>query len=562
MQFSLRRYTSALVLSLGSLAYIWLAAAVRTGNNPASKLRMLLLEYLFLLPVMLLVLFWERRGSPGRPSGPPRLGIALAMFAAAALVPAYAVRKGIYNADESAYLFQSKALESGELAAHAPPRTAPDPETYQRDFFFENHVIHQGKWFGKYPPGWPALLAAALEIDAGWLLNPLFGLLTLWLTYRIARRIFDERVARIAAWILVLSPFFVLNCVGYMSHPACAAAIAGATLLLAESSDPGRLRRFAAMFALLACTFLMRPATGAAAGLVLTSALLYRLRSNRRLFTQTLATGALLGAAAGTALLFHNRAMTGGFLLSPYALGRNAELPVEVDLRPANLLHNAGAITSVSLAKTVLDAAPFVFLLAAWTAFRERRYWSLVLAALFLLIVAAYLPQTEVSDSVIGERYYFEAYFGIAILAARGWTLVTERRRAGVAYALAVSIVAVQLFHYGLLAATVLRLKTGYGRVLDAVAGLHLDRAVVLMDPAPGFAAKNFNPNEADWEHAPLFFVRDPGPLRREEFACALGRPHWVLVSYREDRRAAVIEGRGEAACADVQVRTDDASGF
>ena len=128
--------------------------------------------------------------------------------------------------------------------------------------------------------------------------------------------------------------------------------------------------------------------------------------------------------------------------------------------------------------------------------------------------------------------------------------LTMEKVRRGAAYALVVSILAIQLFHYDLLTGTLLRLKTSYGRVVDAVAGLHLNKAVVLMESAPGFKPKNFNPNAADWEHSPLFFVPDPGPLRRDEFACALRRPHWVLVSYRQSRNAAVIEGRGVAPCA------------
>ncbi len=547
----MRKTIAVLLACLSVLAYIAGVLAVRTGNDSSSKLWMLALEYALLLPAACLIVLWERRTAPEAAPGGPSVRLTAALYLLATLPLAFVLRKGIYNADESAYLFESKAMLMGAVAAKAPPLTAADADTYQADFFFENHVIHGSKWFGKYPPGWPALLALGLMLKAGWLLDPLFGLLTLWLTFLLARRLFGERTARIAAFLLLLSPFFVLNAVGYMSHPACGAAIAGATLLLHKGIESRRTAHFAGMFALLGAAFLMRPATGAAALAVLTPAFCWAGRRNLRLLATSLAAGAVICGAAAGGLLLHNRALTGNAMLSPYAMSRNRTVPVEVDPRPENLVANARSITSVSLAKTALDAVPFVFLMAACVPFFERRFWNWVLAALFVMLVAAYLPQVEVSDSVVGERYYFEAYFGVAILAARGWVLFSERRPvpAYVVRTLAGAMIAVQVFHYTLLAGTILKLKTGYGRVLDAVAGLHLENTVVLMKPARGFGAKNFNPNAADWERAPVFYVRDPGPRRRQEVLCALGRPHWLVVSYRPDRREAVILARGETDC-------------
>ncbi|HVX65080.1 MAG TPA: glycosyltransferase family 39 protein [Bryobacteraceae bacterium] len=553
----MRKNIVVLVAAVSSLCYIAAVLALRTGNNARSKLSMLVVEYALLLPAASLVVMWERRTAPEPAAAgrKPRWWPLVAVYLAVTLPLAFALRRGIYNADESAYLFESKAMLAGAVAAKAPPVTSADARFYQDDFFFENHVIYGSRWFGKYPPGWPALLAAGMASKMEWLLNPFLGLATLWLTVALARRLYDERVARLSALLLVLSPFFVLNAVGYMSHPACGAAIAGAALLLHKGLASRRLAHFAGMFALLACAFLMRPATAFAAGAVLGAALCWGLRREPARLVAALALGVLLCGAAAAGLLLHNRALTGDPLLSPYAVSRNTRLPVEVNPRPANLVWNLRAITSISLAKTALDAVPFLFLLAACVPFFERRLWTLLLAALFLALVAVYLPQVEVSDSVVGERYYFEAYFAVAILAARGWTRFADFRRVPryIALTLAGGLIAVQVFHFGLLVNTMLRIKTGYGRVLEAVDGLRLDRAVVLMKPAPGFGAKNFNPNAADWERAPVFYVKDPGPARRQEVVCALGRPRWVVVSYRRDLGQAIIVDRGDAACSAEQ---------
>ncbi len=532
-------------------AYVVFVLAVRTGNNPSSKLWMLALEYGILLPAACVALLWERRQTAADSRRWFGLRMLVPVYLVATLPLAFVLRKGIYNADESAYLFESKAMLTGAVAAKAPPVTAADAAAYQDDFFFENHVIYHQRWFGKYPPGWPAVLAAGLRVHAGWLLNPLFGLVILWLAYRLACVLFDERTGRITALLLAASPFFVLNAVGYMSHPACGAAIAGATLLLWKGLESRRLGPLTWMFLLLACAFLIRPATTAAAAAVFVPVLIWRLRSDRRLLGTALGIGVVFGSVALGGLLLHNRALTGDFLLSPYAVSRNTSLPVEIDLHVSNLLRNLRSITSVSVAKTALDAIPFAYLLAICGLLLERRAWSWILAALWLMLIAAYLPQVEVSDAVVGERYYFEAYFALAILAARGWTLLADRVRvpSWTASALATGLIAVQVFHYGLLADTILHLKTGYGRVLDKVAEMRLADAVVLMKPAPGFGAKNFNPNAADWQRAPVFYVKDPGPRRRQEIVCALGRPLWVLITYRPKTGEAEVLEQGRSEC-------------
>ena len=82
---------------------------------------------------------------------------------------------------------------------------------------------------------------------------------------------------------------------------------------------------------------------------------------------------------------------------------------------------------------TLLYAFPFVFPLAAYGFWKERKRsteaW--ILALLFPAFILAHLIQPETSGSFIGERYWFEAFFAIAILGARGFILLMESWRPG-----------------------------------------------------------------------------------------------------------------------------------
>jgi hypothetical protein len=66
---------------------------------------------------------------------------------------------------------------------------------------------------------------------------------------------------------------------------------------------------------------------------------------------------------------------------------------------------------------------------------------------------------------------------------------------------------------------------------------VHLPGGVVFMrtenmPPTEGFASYNNNVNDADWPHALMLYLIDPGPARRAEVAHRFGRAHWVVVSY------------------------------
>ena len=73
------------------------------------------------------------------------------------VVAAYLVTDRIYERmphfeDEMAYVWQAQAIGSGNLMLPSPP----NPKSFLTPFVIDYH----GMRFGKYPPGWPAVLAA------------------------------------------------------------------------------------------------------------------------------------------------------------------------------------------------------------------------------------------------------------------------------------------------------------------------------------------------------------------------------------------------------------------
>lgn len=117
------------------------------------------------------------------------------------------------SADEFAYLFQAEQLAEGKL--WDPVHPVPD--------FFEFHHLAQkdGKWVGRFPPGWPLLLSLAYLVSIPpFLINVLIGCLAAMVLFRLVSRIYDERIALWSAIAMTFSSYFIFNAATYFSHMA------------------------------------------------------------------------------------------------------------------------------------------------------------------------------------------------------------------------------------------------------------------------------------------------------------------------------------------------------
>jgi hypothetical protein len=529
----------------------WLAIAAYTGaavwlhlNRPvASAATILAVRYLLLLPA--LVSLVRRPGAKGahtaRASADPTrflpsVRTQAAIFVLAAAPLAWYWGRGQTVSDESAYRFQARLFAAGRIAAVAPPVNL-------KDFGGGNEtplagcILYRGRWFSKYPPGWPVVLAVADRLGAGWLAPVLLTAVILLLTGAFAASVFDETTARLAVLLAIASPYFLFNSMGYLAHPLCGVLVAAAAYFCFLAIRREAVWPYWAMFAALALAMQVRPYTAFCVGLVLGPIALWQVRKTSRRIASVLAAGITCGAFAIGAMALYNHALTGSYWRSTYALSRGLDVPIEVTPSVALLQKEVLDQKRWSMENTAVNSFPFLFLLGFWCVMKESRQRRevAVLGLLFAVVVSGYLVQRERSTCAYGERYYFEVFFAVCILAARGISLLSQRPGWSVrscAHAVLALLVA-QACVFAVLTPKMLSLTSYSARVYEAFRQVSSPGTVFFLQDPPGIDAvdegRKFNPNVADWPSAPVFYLPDPGFQRRDAQTRLLGRSRWIL---------------------------------
>jgi len=114
--------------------------------------------------------------------------------------------------------FQARIFLAGRLVAPPPPSVA--------HFGTLHMLITDRGWFSHFPPLHPALLAVGMAAGAAWLVTPLATGLLPAAVFALGRRTGDERVARLAAVLSLVSPFVIGMGASAMNHVPAALAIA------------------------------------------------------------------------------------------------------------------------------------------------------------------------------------------------------------------------------------------------------------------------------------------------------------------------------------------------
>ncbi len=125
--------------------------------------------------------------------------LCVAVFALAAVI-AWSVFDAMpHLEDEHANLFQAQIFASGHVTVAVPRDVDP---------FFVPFVINtaDGKRFGKYPPGYPLLLALGVVVGQPWLINALAAALGILGTYLLGRDLFDHDSGLLGAALVAISP--------------------------------------------------------------------------------------------------------------------------------------------------------------------------------------------------------------------------------------------------------------------------------------------------------------------------------------------------------------------
>lgn len=354
-----------------------------------------------------------------------RLALLLSLLAVvlAALVADRVFEAIPHLEDEVAYAWQAAAIAEGELMVDSPPEA--------RSFLVPFVIDYNGQRFGKYPLGWPALLAIGVWLGVRWLVNPLLAGLGVWLTYRLGQKIFNEGVGLLAAALTLTSPFFWMNSGSLLSHSwglvLSATFVLGWLDAFAPPPQPRRWLPAIAAGLALGVLVLTRPLT--AIGLAFPFGLhgLYLLfKSDRETRLRLVALG-LIALALALQLFLWQFVVTGDPRTNPYTLWWPYDAvgfgPGVGRLESGHTLRQAFINTGQSLSGGAYDLFGWgplsgLFLpFGLWAARRSKP--ALLVGSVIFSLIAAYLAYW-IGSSLFGPRYYYEGLFSLTILSAAG----------------------------------------------------------------------------------------------------------------------------------------------
>ncbi|HSE06330.1 MAG TPA: glycosyltransferase family 39 protein [Methylomirabilota bacterium] len=438
--------------------------------------------------------------------------------------------------DENVYRFMAQTFASGRL--YLP--SMPEPV---RPFFDNHFLVNNGKWYGIYFPGHPALLALGERLHVMQWVPAVSAALTVPLAFAAGRRIFGQRAALLALPLLALSPFFILSSATLLAHSTAGLllmAFVYATLRVLERPERGAWWLAAALA--FGWAGLTRPVSAAAFGVPWLILLAVTLRRSGARARGGAALFCLVGALAVGLLAAYHTVLSGSPLTTGYhtfsQLNRfTFTLGALVEPAPYPSLFELG-----------YTLARLNFWLLGWPvslAFvpflrRSREGVALLLApaAVVLLFALTTVP----SINVVGPVHYAELIAPLVLVSASGieelalWVRTRLNASAGrvLALPLAATLCALVLYvplYLGSLDAMARVARAPY----DLVEAARLERAVIFVRsrgaldiPPWSWAYNPHSPSPALDDR--VLYVRDLGEERNRELARFLPDrvPYWM----------------------------------
>jgi 4-amino-4-deoxy-L-arabinose transferase-like glycosyltransferase len=331
--------------------------------------------------------------------------------------------------DEMAYVWQAQLAARGRLTTVSPP----NPESFLVPFV----VDYQGQRFGKYPPGWPALLGLGVLFGVRWLVNPLLAGLGVWFTYRLGRRLFSEIVGLLAALLTLSSPFFLINSGSLLSHPlglflSVVFSLAWLDAWMQRDEEQNRLNPWLPTLVSATCLGLLaltRPFTALGVSLpFVVHGFILLVRGNRATRLRLLVFVAIVLSLAGLFLLWQF-AVTGDPFFNPYTLWWDYDkIGFGLGRGHTESGHNwnlARINTRFSLIVGQHDLFgwgrySWIFLPFGLLALLRHRNWQALLPVMVLPSLVFIYLFYWIGSSLYGPRYYYEGLHSLTMLTALG----------------------------------------------------------------------------------------------------------------------------------------------
>ena len=440
--------------------------------------------------------------------------------------------------DENVYSFMARTFASGRL--YLP--SMPEPV---RPFFDNHFIINDGKWYGMYFPGHPALLALGERIHLMHWVPTVSATLTVPLTFAVGRRVFGPRAALLAVPLLALSPFFILSSATLLAHSTAGLLLMAflyATLRVLER--PERPVWWLVAAVALGWTGLTRPLSAAAFALPWLVLLALSLRRSAGRAWAGPALFCLAGVASVGLLGAYHVALSGDPFTSGYhTFGRK----VGLSFTQGALVASPPYPSLFELGYTLARLNFWLFgwpLSLAFLPFLRRTREGIALLLAPVSVVLVFAITTVPSINVVGPVHYAELIAPLVLVSASGieelvrWVRTRLNGSGGNVLALPIAATLCALVLYVPLYVGSLSAMRDIARApYDMVEAARLDRAVVFvgsrgaLDFPPGsWAYFPRNPSPALDDR--VLYVRDRGEERNRTLIGFLPdrAPYWMGV--------------------------------
>ncbi len=451
------------------------------------------------------------------------LGVTIVVLGSTLYVADEVLQRMPHVQDSVAYLFQAKTFALGRLWVPMPP----DPDFFKHEFI----LMDGGRWFSKYPPGWPMLLALGVLAGAPWVVNPICGALGVFVIYRLGSDAFRPRVGVIAAVLAAASPFVLFLSGSMMSHPSgllFAVLFAWAFWHATTSKRPTLPATLSG--AAFGMGFLIRPYTMVVIALPFAIYAVYRIVREPRDLLGRYVPAAIASIPFVAAFLAYNAYFTGNPLYPPqqlwWAFDRVGFGPGNGPwgFTPIDALNNTSH-NLLQLVEHTYGWPEFLTLSFAMIPFLTGRFrtWDWLLLVGFAAVVVGY--GLWWADGIMyGPRFYYEGIGFLLLLTARGIDVLLDfaRRVPRVVTPLAVCALVIGLiaFNAEYYFPGQWQLYHGYNYVnhskLDAVAKAGIHHALVFADVGQWYEW---------WEYGMVFSANDPLLRGDVIYARDLGMP-------------------------------------
>jgi hypothetical protein len=365
-----------------------------------------------------------------------RLALILSLLAVllAALITDRVFERMPHLEDEMAYIWEAKAIAGG----HAYVPSPPCPECFLYPFV----VDYQGIRFGKYPLGWPVVLALGALLGIRQLINPILGGITIWLVYLLVKKILDDKAALLATFLLTLSPFFLMNSASLLSHPwslflSAGLALAWLDTFSSEKHIPAWMTVSVAGLC-LGVLALTRPLTAVGVALPFFFHGLWILLKGSPIQRRQVVIIGILGGLTASIHFLWQFALTGNLTTNPYTLWWPYDT---IGFGPGKGLQEGGYSIKYAMWNGEYSIWVGWHDLFGWLSFSWiflpfgliaiRRNWRALLVSSTMLSIVFVYGFYWIGSWTFGPRYYYEALIGAVLLSAAGIRWAAGRSIAG-----------------------------------------------------------------------------------------------------------------------------------